>query len=57
MRDAPDGLSDFFDETRGQKGAVVHVLDVHELILDGRAAGVDDENFHDGRFIAWVGTK
>ncbi len=50
---ASDGFADFFDESRGEQGEVVDILDVHELILDGGTAGIDDEDFHDGGFIAF----
>jgi hypothetical protein len=33
----------------------VDVFEIHELVFDGGAAGVDDEDFHDGKAIAWSG--
>ncbi len=46
------GRADLFDEAGGEEGAMVDVFEVHELVLDRGAAGVDDEDFHDGGFIA-----
>ena len=43
-----DGFADLLDEARGEQGAMVDIFDVHELVFDGGAAGVDDEDFHDG---------
>lgn len=45
--DAALGFADLFDEARGEEGVAMDVHEVHELVLDGGAAGVDDEDFHD----------
>ena len=55
--DAALGFADFFDEAGGEQGAMVDVLEVHELVLDRGTAGVDDEDFHDGGSIAWIQGK
>jgi hypothetical protein len=31
---------------------VVDIFEVHELVFDGGTAGIDDEDFHDGKAIA-----